>query len=320
VPRIASALFVAVLFALARGAAAADGGPHMEDRGFLLAAIVTSAAQEQAGRLAVERAADERVRGFARAMLGYHEAARARLDGAARGHGVEPPNGVDPAAARWIDGLGRLAGPAFDAEYMHGQEINLHGAGYVYRRQARFGTDPGLRQEAERQVEDSDGHRREAQRIAADLGEPPADPLHLEDETFLVYAADVDRTQLRFGELALERAEDDRVREFARHMLDAHGQAARQGERAAQANGLQPLKDISPAAQALEAHLKGLDGPRFDREYMISQVIHHYTWFYRFERQAIQGRDAVVRELAAKGARDGKGHHDMARAIVDGAG
>lgn len=317
--RIASALIAAVL-ALAPGAASAADGPQTEDRSFLLSAMTVSSVQAEAGRVAAERATDDRVRRFARAMAAYHQASHERLAEAARRHGMEPLRGLDPSSEHWMNRLGTLAGPRFDAVYMNGQEINLYAADYIYQRQGRFGFDDGLRREAARQAEDVDGHREEARRIAASLAAGEDASPRLEDETFLVYAMDVDRTQTRLGALAAEKAQDERVREFARHMIHAHGRSHDQLTQAARASGVEPPREIGPAARRMESRLRGLSGPRFDREYITSQVIHHDTWFYRYERETIHGRDERARALAAEGARMGKAHHRMAREIVDETG
>lgn len=317
----ATGLIAAVLsavLALAPGAAPADEALRMEDRNFLLSAMAESVKQARVGRLAAGKATDPEVREFAQAMVDHHEAAHARLADAARRLGVEPLTEIDPVAARWTATLEALAGPAFDAVYANGQEIELYAATYVYQRGDRFASDSGLRQEAGREAEANDAHRRTAQRLAARLEPAPTAPLHVEDGSFLVFAMEVDRSQVQLGELAAERAQDPRVREFARHMVEAHGASSEQHARLAQANGIAPLDVVGPVARRVREHLQGLPGPVFDREYMVAQVASHDHWFYRFEREAISGLDGEVREVSAKGARDGKGHHDMARQVVDG--
>ena len=51
--------------------------------------------------------------------------------------------------------------------------------------------------------------------------------LHIEDTVFLLYAAELDRTQVRLGQLASEKAQDEQVRQFARRMIDYHEQSNR---------------------------------------------------------------------------------------------
>jgi predicted outer membrane protein len=55
----------------------------------------------------------------------------------------------------------------------------------------------------------------------------PADAreLHIEDQVFLLYATEMDRTQVRLGQLAADKAHDEQVRQFARRMIDYHKQS-----------------------------------------------------------------------------------------------
>jgi predicted outer membrane protein len=46
--------------------------------------------------------------------------------------------------------------------------------------------------------------------------------LHIEDQVFLLYATEMDRTQIRLGQLAVDKAQDEQVRQFARRMIDYH--------------------------------------------------------------------------------------------------
>ena len=126
----------------------------------------------------------------------------------------------------------------------------------------------------------------------------------------------VDLTQMRLGELALDKAGDERVRAFAQRMVDEHSRSYDKFVRTAETNGVAPLEEIGPDSQRTRAWLERLSGSQFDREYITSQVIHHGVWFYRYEHEAIHGRDDAVRKLGAEGAQMGKMHHDAVLAIV----
>ena len=288
---------------------------HIEDTVFLLYATELDRTQVRLGQLASEKAQDEQVRQFARRMIDYHEQSNDRLTQIARQYGIEPPQGISPVAQRMQDGLQRLAGPRFDEEYIAGQVIYNYSAHYFYRREERHGLNRQLQREADRQAEHLREHRREAQQIARRVEAHPAG-LHAEDRTFLLYAMDVDLTQVQLSQLAADRARDEQVRQFARRMLDYHGRSYDRLARIAQENGIEPLQEVGLIARAMQDGLGRLRGPLFDWQYINAQVIYHYGAFYRYERENIHGRGKQLPDLAGQAFRDVKEHHDHALGIV----
>jgi predicted outer membrane protein len=288
---------------------------HIEDTVFLLYATELDRTQIRLSQLASEKAQDEQVRQFARRMLDYHGQSNDRLTHIARQYGIEPTQGISPVAQRMEDGLQRLAGPRFDEEYIAGQVIYNYSAHYFYRREERHGLDRQLQREADQQAEHLREHRREAQQIARRVAAHPAGP-HAEDRTFLLYAMDVDLTQVQLSQLAADRARDEQVRQFARRMLDFHGRSYDRLARIAQENGIEPLQEVGLIARTMQNGLGKLRSPLFDWQYINAQVIYHYAAFYRYERENIHGRGKQLRTLAGQAFRDVKEHHDAALGIV----
>lgn len=304
------------IFALARCAAPADAAQlHIEDTVFLLYAMELDRTQVRLSQLAAEKAQAEQVRQFARRMIDYHRQSNDRLTQIAQQYGIEPPQRISPLAQRMQDGLQRLAGARFDEEYMASQVIYAYSAHYFYRREERHGLDSQLRREADQQAEHLRDHRREAQQIARQLEATPAG-LHAEDRTFLLYAMDVDLTQVQLSQLAADQARDEQVRQFARRMLDYHGRSYDRLARIARENGIEPLQEVGLIAQSMKDGLQQLTSPLFDWQYINAQVIYHYAAFYRYERENIHGRGHQLRSLAGQAFRDVKEHHDDALGIV----
>jgi predicted outer membrane protein len=288
---------------------------HLEDIVFLLYATELDRTQIRLGQLAVEKAEDEQVRQFARRMVDYHRQSSDRLTQLARQHGIEPPQGISPLAQRMQDGLQQLTGTHFDHEYIASQVIYDYSAQYFYRREELHGRTREVWGEAARQAPQIREHRREAQQIARRL-EGRREGLHTEDRTFLLYAMDVDLTQVRLSRLAAEKAEDEEVRRFARRMLDYHGRSYDRLERMARNNGIEPVQEVGLIAQAMQDGLQQLSGPMFDWQYISAQVIYHYAAFYRYERENIHGRGQDLRGLAGQAFLDVQEHHDDALGIV----
>ncbi len=304
------------ILGLAPCAAPADTGElHIQDQVFLLYATEMDLTQVRLGQLAADKAQEEQVRQFARRMVNYHKQSNARLMQIAHQYGIETPQGVSPVFQRMQDELQGLTGPGFDYEYIASQVIYDYLAHYFYRREERHGLDRQLQREADQQAEHLREHRREAQQIAGRLEAHPAG-LHPEDRTFLLYATDVDLTQLQLSQLAADKAQEKEVRQFARRMLDYHGRSYDRLARIAEENGLKPAQEISLIARTMEGGLRQLSAPLFDWQYINAQVIYHYSAFYRYERESIHGRDKQLRALAAQAFRDVKAHHDTALGIV----
>jgi putative membrane protein len=198
---------------------------------------------------------------------------------------------------------------------MTSQVIYDYSAHYFYKREERHGLIRRLQREAEQQAEQLREHRREAQRIARRLEARPAG-LDPEDSTFLLYAMDVDFTQVQLSHLAADKARNEQVRQFAQRMLDFHGRSYDRLARLAEENGIEPVQELGSIAQTMAEGLGQLDAPLFDWQYISAQVIYHYAAFYRYERESIHGRGKQLRDLAAQAFRDVKEHHDAALAIV----
>jgi putative membrane protein len=227
---IAFAMLAILAFA-SRAAPANAAELHIEDVAFLLYAMEVDRSQVRLGQLATDKAQEERVRQYGRFMINDHQRANARVTKIAAEYGVEPPQEVSPVAQRMQEWLQRLSRAQFDDQYIATQVIYHYSAHYLYKRENLHGRDEQLRREAGQQVEILEAHRSAAEQIARQL--PPSQArLHAEDLTFLLYAMDIDLTQVQLSRLAAEKAGNERVRQFAGRMLDYHTRARIRGSRA----------------------------------------------------------------------------------------
>jgi putative membrane protein len=127
----------------------------------------------------------------------------------------------------------------------------------------------------------------------------PADAaeLHIEDLAFLLYATEMDLTQVRLGQLAAAQAQDEQVRRYARRIIDYHQQSHARLMQIAQQYGIETPQGVSPLVQRMQNKLQGLTGPRFDYEYISNQVITNYSAHYFYRREERHGPD---RQLQAE--------------------
>jgi predicted outer membrane protein len=144
-----------------------------------------------------------------------------------------------------------------------------------------------------------DAARDLADEVAADLPEG----LRPEDDAYLAYAMNVDLTQVRLGELALERAEDEGVLAHARRMVEDHGRSFDRFAQVAEARGVPRIEEPGPVTQATQALLEPTSGGEFDWGYATGQVIHHFQWFYRYEHEAIHGQGPEVQRSRRRAPR-----------------
>jgi putative membrane protein len=248
-------------------------------------------------------------------MVDYHKGSMERLSAIALRHQLTPPDELDPVSEKWHARLTRASGPQVDGGYMGGQAIYLYTARYAYKRERLRGRDPALRRDAASQAAAIDEHRRELRELMRPAKPNPAE-LHAEDRTFLLFALDVDNTQMQLNRLAAEKASDERVKELARNLLAYHEASHARLAETARQNGLEPSPSLSPLAQQMQAQLQGMTGAAFDWEYVTNQVINYYWAFYRYEREAIRGHNEPLKALAGQTVQDVQRHHDAALAIV----
>lgn len=102
----------------------------------------------------------------------------------------------------------------------------------------------------------------------------------LRDGQIVQLLASVDTAEINQGRLALTRATDPRVREYAQHMIDQHSQSKQKGSQLASANNLTP--EPSPLAAELESKttqvLTSFESAKpaaFDSTYMNAQITQH---------------------------------------------
>jgi putative membrane protein len=128
------------------GARDAAGMLSSADRMFVDQAAESGVATVQAGKLAVQRARDPRVRLFAQRMIDDHDTANDELAKLASARGITPPGEPSLRHRKEMDALQKRSGVEFDRAYMKGQVADHQKAVALFDRQARMGQDAELRQ------------------------------------------------------------------------------------------------------------------------------------------------------------------------------
>jgi putative membrane protein len=116
---------------------------------------------------------------------------------------------------------------------------------------------------------------------------------------FMVAAAEKGLTEVKLAELALERSNSAKVKEFAQMMLKDHNAAN------AELNSLAQKKNVSlPSTLCMECKatydaLSKKDGRDFDSTYMQLMIRDHRSVLEQFVFQSTKGGDSLVKKWAA---------------------
>lgn len=138
-----------------------------------------------------------------------------------------------------------------------------------------------------------------------------------DDTDFAVKAADAGLAEVQLGELALQKASAQSVKDFARKMIDDHKKANDELKAIADRKGITlppaPGKDHVDHLQKMQDK----SGAEFDRDYISMMVDDHAKVVDLFEKAANDAEDTDLKSFAAKTLPVLKQHHEEAKRIKD---
>lgn len=136
------------------------------------------------------------------------------------------------------------------------------------------------------------------------------------DQTFLENAIQGSYAEIEGSKLALEKAESQDVKDFARMMVKDHEKMAKEAAALATEKGLTP-PDGPSAMQTTEiTALKALSGGAFDAMYVNRiGVASHEATVEMFEKASKEAQDPDVKALATKALPKLREHLEMARTL-----
>jgi putative membrane protein len=116
-------------------------------------------------------------------------------------------------------------------------------------------------------------------------------------DAFVAAAAQANMTEIELSKLALQKAKDPRVRDFAQHMIDDHTKTGNMLALVAKQEHI-PLPDTLDAGHAAEvAGLTALTA-NFDRAYVDAMVADHASAVALFGDFANTGQDLYLKTFA----------------------
>jgi len=105
--------------------AAASTPLSKDDSGFVMEAAAGGMMEVEAGKLAQQNAASDRVKNFGAMMVADHSAANGQLSGLASSHGITLPAALPAEMQKHLDAMKKLTGKAFDKHYV-GMMVDDH--------------------------------------------------------------------------------------------------------------------------------------------------------------------------------------------------
>jgi putative membrane protein len=120
------------------------------------------------------------------------------------------------------------------------------------------------------------------------------------DLAFILKAAQGGAEEVALGNMATEKADNAKVKSFARQMVEDHTRANKDLAALARSRGLGVPDAPDQAGQTVSAALADRSGPEFDREYVAQQVAAHEATLAQFRFAAENAADPDLKAFARR--------------------
>jgi putative membrane protein len=120
------------------------------------------------------------------------------------------------------------------------------------------------------------------------------------DQSFVTNASQGGAAEVKLGQLAQDRASNQKVKDFGKQMSEDHSKAGDELQKIAQQKNLRAPSEMTAQDDALMKRLQGLSGPAFDKAYMSAMVKDHEEDIAEFQKEANSGSDSDVKAFASK--------------------
>ena len=137
------------------------------------------------------------------------------------------------------------------------------------------------------------------------------------DREFITMAAQGNNAEIQMSQLALQRATDEDVREYAQRMIDEHTAANQQLEPIAAERGITLPTTPSSFDTAVFERLSQIPEASFDQAYMDTQVNAHLKSAAVFRTGAQQSEDAALQNYAITLLPSIQDHLEMASQMAE---
>jgi putative membrane protein len=125
------------------------------------------------------------------------------------------------------------------------------------------------------------------------------------------------KAEIKFSEIALDRASNAKVKAFAEKMVKEHKKCGEKLDTVARAMSLAPITEFNRDQAGTIDGLQKLSGVAFDRAYITRMVQDHEKAVKSFENEARNGTNADLKKICNDALPNLQEHLKEARAIAD---
>jgi putative membrane protein len=122
----------------------------------------------------------------------------------------------------------------------------------------------------------------------------PQTPLTSSDAQFVREQLENGMAEIKLAQLALQKSQDQNVRNYAQKMITDHTAADAQLMRIADAHNIKPSSRMGPMARAMERKLSTLDGVAFDTVYIDGMIHAHDADLKQLDAHQLTGRNPQI--------------------------
>jgi putative membrane protein len=140
------------------------------------------------------------------------------------------------------------------------------------------------------------------------------------DKAFVKKAMEGSLAEVQMGQLALQKSNDDQVKQFAQRMVDDHGKMLDQMKPAAEQMGVK-VPDGPPKGEMKKMDkMKGLSGDAFDQAYIKDMVKDHKKDDSEFKQEAQATQNPQLKQLVMQSSQIIESHLQAAEQLAQSKG
>lgn len=135
--------------------------------------------------------------------------------------------------------------------------------------------------------------------------------------SFYTEAAQSGMAEVMLGNLALQKTQNEQIKQFAQQMIAEHTTANNELKDLAASKNVTLPTAVSNKQQSAYDKLNGMSGTDFDKAFMKQMVKDHESAVKLFQKQSEKGEDAEAKAFAAKTLPTLQMHLQMAKTLND---
>jgi putative membrane protein len=144
----------------------------------------------------------------------------------------------------------------------------------------------------------------------------PSPSVPAADAKFLKEAAAGGMAEVDLGQLAIQKAGSDQVKQFGQRMVSDHGKANDQLQELASRKSVRLPKEPDAKEKAEKARLEKLSGDQFDKAYMAHMIADHKKDVAEFQKESSTAHDPDIKNFASQTLPTLQDHLKQAQSIA----